>query len=127
MAKIALKKCTGSGTLRPFVWHPSALERIKGFSEKVKVKIGYLLYLLQKGEVLQIPQARSMSSFSAGVQELRTKDRDGIYRVFYLTKFEDGIYVFHAFQKKTEKTPGEEIRLARKRLKELVESQNEQE
>ncbi len=55
-----------------------------------------------------------MSSVAAGVQELRVKDRDGIYRVFYLTKMEDGIYVFHAFQKKTIKTPDDEILLEKK-------------
>lgn len=68
-----------------------------------------------------MPNSRPMGSVSAGAHEIRVKDRDGIYRVFYLVKMEDGIYVFHAFQKKTEKTPDEEIRLAKKRLKDLTE------
>jgi len=54
-----------------------------------------------------------------GAEELRVKGRDGIYRTFYYTKDARGILVFHAFVKKTQKTPPLEIELGRKRLKEL--------
>jgi phage-related protein len=48
------------------------------------------------------------------------KGEDGIYRAFYYTASPLGILVFHAFQKKTQRTPPLEIELARKRLKELL-------
>jgi len=40
-----------------------------------------------------------------GVEEIRVKDASGIYRVFYLTRLNDRIMVFHAFIKKARKTP----------------------
>jgi len=55
-----------------------------------------------------------------GVEELRLKDRNGVYRVFYLASFADAVLIFHAFTKKTQKTPLREIDLARKRLKEML-------
>ena len=48
------------------------------------------------------------------------RDGQGIYRVFYLLKSEDGIFVFHAFTKKTQTAPRTEIELGRKRLLEML-------
>jgi predicted XRE-type DNA-binding protein len=56
-----------------------------------------------------------MSSVAVGVEELRVKDRSGAYRVFYYTKLADSVLIFHAFAKKTQKTPLKEIALAQKR------------
>ena len=61
-----------------------------------------------------------MGSVAGGVSELRLKDRDGNYRVFYYTASADGVLVFHAFVKKTQQTPLMEIRIARKRLEEIL-------
>ncbi len=121
--KSILLKRTESGTLiKAIIWHPNALDEIRAFPVDVRTKLGYQLHLLQKGETLQMPHSRAMKSVAIGTYELRVKSIDGIYRVFYLLKMADGIYVFHAFQKKTQKTPIEEINLGRKRLKELMEN-----
>jgi phage-related protein len=61
-----------------------------------------------------------MSSVALGVEELRIRDRAGIYRTFYFQKSSRGILIFHAFVKKTQKTPSHEIDLGRKRLKEML-------
>jgi phage-related protein len=60
-----------------------------------------------------------MPSIYKGVEELRVKDASGAFRVFYFTRFIDRVLIFHAFQKKTQKTPKHEIELGRKRFKEL--------
>ena len=57
---------------------------------------------------------------AAGSSELRVKGEEGIYRAFYYTASAEGILVFHAFVKKTQRTPPGEVNLARKRLKELL-------
>ena len=67
-----------------------------------------------------MPLSRIMPQVGSGVEEIRLKDAAGIYRVFYLAKIDDCIYVFHAFKKKTEKTPKKEIELGKKRLKEWL-------
>jgi phage-related protein len=61
-----------------------------------------------------------MPSVAAGVSELRIAGEDGAYRAFYYTSSAEGILVFHAFAKKTQRTPPLEIQLARKRLTELL-------
>ena len=68
-----------------------------------------------------MPFSRPMGSVATGVEELRIKDRSGAYRVFYYTKLSDSILVFHAFTKKTQQTPPNEIAIAQKRLKEMLE------
>lgn len=71
------------------------------------------------GEQLGMPNARPMPGVAAGVFELRVRGPDGIYRAFYFTASARGVLVFHAFAKKTQRTPPLEIELARKRFKEI--------
>jgi phage-related protein len=66
--------------------------------------------------------ARPMPTVASGVSELRVKGEDGIFRVFYFTANAKGVLVFHAFAKKTQRTPPLEIELAKKRLKELLDA-----
>ena len=55
-----------------------------------------------------------------GVREIRLHDSSGAYRVVYLARFEDAVYVLHCFQKKTQKTPVGDIGLAGLRYKDLM-------
>ena len=61
-----------------------------------------------------------MPSVGKGVREVRIRDEAGAFRVIYLTKLEDAVYVLHCFQKKTQKTAASDIELARNRYKELM-------
>jgi phage-related protein len=54
-----------------------------------------------------------------GVTELRIWDEAGTFRVVYVAKFEDAVYVLHCFQKKSPKTSRKDIDLASKRFREL--------
>lgn len=54
------------------------------------------------------------------MREIRTRDADEIYRVMYVAKFEEAVYVLHCFQKKTQTTSQSDIDLAKRRYKELV-------
>ena len=68
------------------------------------------------GPDLGMPHTRAMGR---GLFELRIKAAEGIVRVFYCTVIERRIVVLHQFVKKTEKTPPKEIRIARRRMKEV--------
>lgn len=59
-----------------------------------------------------------MRSAGADVQEIRIHVL-GEWRVLYVAKFADAVYVLHAFQKKTQKTRSEDIELARRRYRQL--------
>jgi phage-related protein len=60
-----------------------------------------------------------MPGLGTGAAELRIRDAAGIYRAFYAVKVADTVLIFHAFVKKTHKTPDREIELGRKRLEEM--------
>ncbi len=45
-----------------------------------------------------------MNTVGRGVREIRIRDAAGAFRVLYVAKFDDAIYVLHCFQKKTQKT-----------------------
>ena len=69
---------------------------------------------------LGCPVARPMPLVAPGVSELRVRGGDGVFRVFYFASTAEGVLVFHAFAKKTQRTPAHEIELAGKRLEELL-------
>ena len=68
-----------------------------------------------------MPHSAPMKIIAQGVFELRVRGDDGIYRSFCYTKHVKGILLFHAFKKKTQKTPLDEISISKKRLNELLE------
>ncbi len=60
---------------------------------------------------------KPMKEVGAGVYEIRHRDTSGAFRVIYVTKLADAVYVLHAFQKKTQKTKKADIESAAKRYK----------
>jgi phage-related protein len=106
--------------VKPAVFHLKARDAIRDFPENVRREFGKVIFDLQKGSVLSMPLSRAMPSVAPGVEELRVIDRSGAYRVFYYARLADSVLIFHAFTKKTQKTPKQEIALARKRLKEML-------
>lgn len=105
--------------MRPVIFHPKARETIREFPHEVRDRLGKALFLLQAGESLAMPLSRPMPVVSKGVHELRLHCEDGQFRTFYFVAGSTGILVLHAFVKKTQQTPPEEIQKARKRLKEM--------
>ena len=54
-----------------------------------------------------------------GLFELRLKAAEGIARVFYCTLIGKRIVMLHSFIKKSQETPDGEMKIARKRLKDV--------
>jgi phage-related protein len=101
-------------------FHPCATDALRAFPEDVRRAFGKAIYDLQSGHTLSMPLSRPIPSLGAGAAELRIRDSSGIYRAFYMVKVADAILVFHAFVKKTQKTPEAELALGKKRLKEML-------
>jgi phage-related protein len=106
--------------VQPALFHPKALETIQSFPKPARHAMGEAILELQKGLRLTMPLSRAMPSIGKGVHELRIRDAAGIYRAFYLLRSDRGVVVFHAFEKRTMKTPPHEIKLGRKRLQEMA-------
>jgi len=56
----------------------------------------------------------------SGVLEIRIRDAARAFRVMYVAKFDDAIYVLHCFQKKTQKTSRADLNLAAQRYRDLL-------
>lgn len=98
-------------------WLGDSLATVRGYSEAVRRAIGSELRLLQIGD--KPLHARPLKTVGRGVWELKISEAEGQFRVVYVVKRNDRIYVLHAFQKKTQQTPRQDIELARARFKEI--------
>lgn len=108
---------------KPLVFCGSSRKDLKSFPEDARSEAGYQLYALQcEGEPSDFKYMRSVGT---GVFEIRIHAEDGQYRVFYIAKFAEAVYVLHCFQKKENKTPQREIDVAKKRYEALVRERQE--
>lgn len=53
------------------------------------------------------------------MREIRIAEDGDQFRIIYVAKFEEAVYVLHAFEKKTQKTPKRNLDLATSRFKAL--------
>ena len=77
--------------------------------------------MLEFGPKLGMPHTKAIKD---GLFELRVKSKEGIARVFYCTVINKRIFMLHIFVKKSQKVPNKELKLARKRLKEVKENES---
>ena len=104
--------------MKPVEFRGSALSDLRDFPQSAMREAGHQLDRVQHG--LAPNDSKPMPTIGAGVVELRIWDETGTFRVVYVAKFEDAVYVLHCFKKKTQKTTPADIALARKRFKDLV-------
>jgi len=102
-------------------WLGDSLEEVKAFSDDAKRSAGHQLGLVQAG--LEPLDWKSMETIGAGVKEIRIRVETS-YRVLYVAKFNEAVYVLHAFVKKTQKTSKRDIDLSADRYKALVRARN---
>ena len=96
----------------------SSLSDLRDFPDPAKRETGYQIDRVQNG--LDPNDWKPMETIGAGVKEIRVKDESGIYRVLYVAKFAETIYVLHCFKKTTSKTSKADKDLAAKRYKDLL-------
>ncbi len=109
--------------LKEIHWRGDSRKVAHGFPKGARNKLGKELTRIQMG--LQPRDGKWLTSIGPGVQEIRIADNKEAYRVIYVAKLADSIYVLHAFHKKAKsgiETPKEEIDVASSRYKELLKS-----
>ena len=72
------------------------------FPEDARRPAGYQLRKVQRGD--DPDDWMPFDEVGAGTKEIRIKQTDGAFRVMYVAKFDDAIYVLHCFKKKSQKT-----------------------
>ncbi len=109
---------------KPIDWRGSSLEDLRKFPETARSQAGYDLRKLQRG---QAPDDwRPFPEVGPGVNEIRIDCADGWFRVMYVAKFEEAIYVLHSFQKSTRKTSKKDVQIAETRYRALLRERKEE-
>ena len=102
----------------------NAQKEIEAFPVKARQRIMMALTVVSAGLELSPKEFKYMPTIGTGCYELRLKiDRQ--YRVFYVAKFHEAVYVLHAFVKKTEQTSKINIELGGRRYKALLNHRRE--
>jgi len=96
----------------------SALNDLRAFPAAARREAGHQIDQVQQGR--DPDDWKPLSTVGQGVREIRVRDEDGAFRVIYVVRFKDAIYVLHCFQKKTQKTSKMDLELATKRYRDLV-------
>lgn len=107
--------------MKPLEFLGDALDCLREFPPLARREAGFQLDRVQRG--LEPFDWKPMSSIGSGSCEIRVRDESGAYRVVYVAKLKDAVYVLHCFQKKTQATARRDIDLAAKRYRELMKEQ----
>jgi phage-related protein len=102
--------------MKPLEFVGSSLDDLKEFPAEARRAAGFELGFVQRG--LEPSDWKPMKEVGAGVREVRIHVL-GEWRVLYVAKFAESVYVLHAFQKNTQKTTREDIGLARARYRQI--------
>ncbi len=110
--------------MKPVHFVGSSREDLREFPENARETAGHQLYKVQQGK--EPDDWKPMPTVGVGVQEIRVRDETGTYRVFYVAKFEEAVYVLHVFEKRSQKTGKPDVQLGKMRYAELLGWRKEQ-
>ena len=96
---------------------------LQGFTrvpQASKTRCWLSIHRVQNG--LEPEDWKSFKTIGSGVREIRISDDGNTFRVMYVAKFANRVYVLHSFQKKTQKTRQQDIDIAKTRYKAIIKS-----
>jgi phage-related protein len=100
-------------------WVGASLAALRAFPDSARREAGHDLWLVQAGRPPR--DFRPMTDVGAGVIELRLHGNTE-HRVLYVAKFDETIYVLHAFEKRSRKTSRQDLEIARARYQQVLRS-----
>lgn len=102
--------------MKPLEFVGSSLDDLREFPAEARRAAGFELGFVQRG--LEPSDWKPIKEVGPGTREIRIHVL-GEWRVLYVAKFAETVYVLHSFQKKTQKTRREDIELARTRYRQI--------
>jgi phage-related protein len=105
-------------TKKPVEFRGDSLDALREFPESARREAGFQIDKVQLGQ--EPDDWKPMTTVGTGVKEIRIRDEAGAFRVIYVAKLADAVYVLHCFQKKTQTTSQKDIQLARRRFADLM-------
>jgi phage-related protein len=103
-------------------WVGSSRDDLRRLPAAARRELGFDLRRVQSGEPPR--DWKPMTSVGTGVVEIRVR-LGGVFRLMYVAKFPEAIYVLYAFQKKSQRTSGVDLELARARLRAVQRARRE--
>ena len=103
--------------MKPVEFRGRSLDELRAFPQSIRRACGLEIDRLERG--LEPLDWKPLSTIGPGVCEIRVSDLDGAFRIIYVAKFTEAIYVLHCFKKKTQKTSAADGNLAKQRYREL--------
>jgi len=101
--------------MKPVRFVGNAKDDLAAFPKHARTRAGHELFMTQVGR--NPDDWKPMADIGPGACEIRVRDSTGAYRVIYVAKFKDAVYVLHAFQKKSQKTTRADLDLAKQRYR----------
>lgn len=99
-------------------WIGSAYDDLLAFPRDVRRQAGFQLGKIQAG--LDPEDWKPFDELGAGTREIRLRDSSGIFRVMYVAKFEEAVYILHCFQKKAQAARKHDKHIAAVRYRAVV-------
>ena len=109
-------------TIKPVEWLGDSRELVRAFPSEARREVGFELWEVQQGK--QPSDWKPMPSIGLGVNEIRVRAGNA-YRLIYVARFSEAVYVLHAFEKKSRKTSKPDLELARKRFRTMVQERRQ--
>ena len=97
---------------------------IRQLPDSAQETAGFQLFKVQQGK--EPDNWKPMPTVGSGVQEIRIRDESGAYRIFYVAKFEEAVYMLHVFEKRSQKTARTDIELGKSRYADLLKWRREE-
>ena len=99
-------------------WVGSSCADLLAFPKTPRKEAGFQLGKVQAG--IEPSDWKPFDEVGAGTREIRVSDTKGIFRVMYVAKFKEAVYVLHCFQKKTQATSNQDKDIATARYRAVV-------
>ncbi len=103
---------------KPIEWVGGSLSNLIGFPEGARQQAGFQLHRIQHD--LEPEHWKPFSQVGPGVKEIILSEEGDAFRVMYVAKFEEAVYVQHSFQKKTRQTTKQDKAIAIQRYKDVL-------
>ncbi|BCZ78860.1 Phage-related protein [Paraburkholderia steynii] len=96
-------------------WVGSSYNDLLAFPDESRRQAGFQLAKVQAG--LDPDNWKPFDIVGAGTREIRVNEQEGAFRVMYVAKFVEAVYVLHCFHKKTQATSRQDREIAEARYR----------
>ena len=110
--------------MKPVHFVGTAREDLRELPEPVQETAGFQLFEIQQGK--ESDDWKPMPAVGSGVHEIRVRDERGAYRIFYVAKFGEAVYVLHVLEKRSQITAMADLELGKSRYADLMKWRREE-